>query len=157
MSVANTLFAHGAMTDRSTAALRRHTLSASDLAIAAPDLRTFISIILFILASGVQHDCHAYLASLKSNSKDQSEYKLPEHPAFSALIVPHYTAECVIYLALAVFAAPQGAAMNWSLVCALVFVVVNLGVTADGTKDWYERKFGKKAVEGKWRMIPFVY
>lgn len=40
---------------------------------------------------------------------------------------------------------------------ALVFVVVNLGVTAEGTKRWYEKRFGVEAVREKWRMIPAVY
>ena len=78
-------------------------------------MRTFLGILLFILASGFQHDCHAYLASLKTrkpsptsapaspnpSSATASTYKLPEHPAFAYLIAPHYTAECLIYLALA--------------------------------------------------------
>ena len=84
-------------------------------------------------------------------------YKLPEHPAFSSLIAPHYTAECLVYVSLAIAAAPQGMWLNWTLVCALVFVAVNLGVTADGTKAWYERQFGRKAVEGKARMVPLVW
>lgn len=88
---------------------------------------------------------------------EKSGYRLPEHPAFSSLIAPHYTAECLIYLSLAVLAAPQGAWLNWTLTCALVFVAVNLGITANGTKEWYQRRFGPKAVEGKWRLIPAVY
>ncbi|KAK4548652.1 hypothetical protein LTR36_009563 [Oleoguttula mirabilis] len=145
-------------------ALQEHSFSLNDLTIAAPTLRTFVSTLLFILASGFQYDCHAYLASLKSTTSSsksdeprKSDYKLPEHPAFSSLIAPHYTAECLIYVSLALLAAPRGVWMNWTLVCALIFVVVNLGVTADGTKSWYETRFGKKAVEGKARMIPLVW
>jgi 3-oxo-5-alpha-steroid 4-dehydrogenase 3 / polyprenol reductase len=154
------------------AAIQAHRFSTSDLAITAPDLKTFIATLLFILASGFQHDCHAYLASLKSSGKDkkdgdsaarkssskeQDTYQLPTHPAFSSLIAPHYTAECVIYLALAILAAPSGAWLNGTLACALVFVVVNLGVTAQGTREWYLRRFGKEGVEGRWRMIPFIF
>lgn len=152
------------LVNHETAALQKHRFSFDDLAIAAPDFRTFVSILIFILASGFQHDCHAYLASLKSTSSasigDQaakSDYKLPEHPAFSGLIAPHYTAECLVYVSLALLATPQGAWLNWTLVCALSFVMINLGVTADGTKDWYGMKFGKKAVQGKSRMIPRVW
>jgi len=126
-------------------------------------VRTFVAAILFLLASGMQYDCHAYLASLKTAaSRSETErgsngYRLPEHPAFHTTCTPHYFAECLIYLALALIAAPPGHLLNRSLVCALVFVVVNLGVTADGTRRWYEQKFGAAAVAGRARMIPFVF
>ncbi|KAK5135473.1 hypothetical protein LTR08_005261 [Meristemomyces frigidus] len=145
-------------------ALQAHTFTFSDVAIAAPNLQSIISILIFILASGFQHDCHTYLASLKSTPKRISGnearndgYKLPDHLAFSGLIAPHYNAECIIYMSLAILAAPQGMWLNWTMVCALVFVAVNLGVTADGTKGWYERRFGKQAVEGKARMVPLIW
>lgn len=132
-----------------------------------------------MLASGFQHDCHTYLAYLKlrkskpdaSSAKktpadakgdapevnDEGEYKLPIHPAFQSLISPHYTAECLIYLSFAMVSAPQGAWVNGTMLCALVFVAVNLGVSAEVTRRWYEQRFGPEAVRGKWRMIPFVY
>jgi len=135
-----------------------HTISIADLAVSTPDLRSVVSVALFFLASGMQYSCHAHLASLKkTSSKEGGGYQLPQHPAFARIVAPHYTAECGLYLALAIFAAPHGAWVNWTLMCALVFVGVNLGVTANGTKAWYESKFGKKAVEGKWRIIPFVF
>jgi len=149
--------------DHQAAALRQHTFSTKDLAIAPPNVRIFLCIIIFTFASGVQHDCHAYLAFLKpsATSIDQTstkpDYKLPTHPAFSNLIAPHYTAECLIYVSLAIVAAPQRAWLNWTLVCAMVFVVVNLGITADGTKSWYVSKFEEKAVAGKARMISGVW
>ncbi|KAK1059209.1 hypothetical protein LTR74_012790 [Friedmanniomyces endolithicus] len=156
-------------------AVQAHTFSLDDIAVTGPDLRTFASVLLFILASGIQHDCHAYLAALKSkpapqpsmtavqNSgkvEDESHisggYKLPDHPAFAYLIAPHYTAECLIYLSLTMVAAPQGGAwVDLTLACALVFVVVNLGATADVTREWYRGSFGEEAVKGKWRLVPF--
>ncbi|KAH9831491.1 3-oxo-5-alpha-steroid 4-dehydrogenase, partial [Teratosphaeria destructans] len=145
-------------------ALRTHEFTVGDVALTAPDVKTFVGTLLFILASGWQHDCHAYLASLKSergrtatDTKDGDGYRLPDHPAFARLIAPHYTAECVIYLALAILGAPTGAWVNGTLLCALIFVIVNLGVTAHGTKQWYERRFGNEAVAGKWRMLPFIF
>ena len=148
------------------AAVQAHTLSYRDLVFKAPTFRTIFSVLIFILASGFQHDCHTYLAYLKKtksktdNGKekdDETEYKIPVHPAFQPLICPHYTAECLIYLSLAMVSAPQGAWVNWTMTSALVFVVVNLGVTAEGTRQWYERRFGADAVKGKWRMIPLIY
>lgn len=46
---------------------------------------------------------------------------------------------------------------NRTLICAVLFVAVNLGVTAKGTKKWYGEKFGVEKVQGKWRMIPGVF
>lgn len=120
------------------------------LAISSPSLRTMICVPVFLVASGIQHECHTYLASLR-------KYTLPKHPAFERLICPHYTAECVIYLSMAVLAAPQGELINKSIMTALIFVLVNLSVTADLTRGWYEGKFGKEAVAGKWRIIPYVF
>lgn len=150
--------------DTFPAALQGHTFTLDDIAIHGPSFRTIVSVLLFILASGFQHDCHAYLASLKSSpqtkdgqQKQKPDYQLPTHPAFNGLVAPHYTAECVIYVALTILAAPQGAWLNWTLATALIFVVVNLGVTADVTKGWYQRRFGKGAVSHKARMVPRVW
>ena len=128
----------------------------------APTLRTMVAVLIFILASGIQHDCHTYLADLKSSTPKDSkqgagQYKIPTHPAFAGLIAPHYTTECLIYFALAVVAAPEGQWINLSLTSALIFVTVNLGVTAGLARQWYEKRFGAEAVKRKWNMIPFIY
>ncbi|EME48490.1 hypothetical protein DOTSEDRAFT_141569 [Dothistroma septosporum NZE10] len=139
----------------------KHAPTARDFAIDPPSLRTFVGVMMFILASGLQHDCHAYLASLKdkksSSGKDKSAYRLPKHPAWNISMTPHYFAECLIYLSLAITAAPQGDGMNWTLGSGLVFVTVNLGVTAYGTRKWYEHEFGVAAVNGKARMLPLIF
>ncbi|KAI4171522.1 MAG: hypothetical protein LQ348_006922, partial [Seirophora lacunosa] len=118
-----------------------------DITFSAPSVRTMMSIPLFILASGVQHDCHTYLASLP-------KYTLPDHPIFHTMVCPHYTAESAIYLALAILGAPRGAWMNQTIATAFVFVAVNLAVTAAATKKWYMKKFGKEKVDYRWTMIP---
>lgn len=134
----------------STGALTSTDSLTNGITWSAPSLKTMISIPIFILASGVQHDCHAYLASLP-------KYTLPVHPIFQLLVCPHYTAECLIYLSLAIISAPRGAIVNRTMFTALVFVTVNLSVTAATSKEWYERKFGREAVAHRWKMIPFVY
>ncbi|KAJ6446557.1 3-oxo-5-alpha-steroid 4-dehydrogenase [Purpureocillium lavendulum] len=97
-----------------------------------------------------QNECHRYLASLK-------KYTLPSQGMFAYFVCPHYTCECVIYLAISFMAAPQGALFNWSVLCGLAFVAVNLGGTASGTRQWYAQKFGADKVAGRWNMIPFVF
>ncbi|PYH95017.1 3-oxo-5-alpha-steroid 4-dehydrogenase [Aspergillus ellipticus CBS 707.79] len=131
--------------------LLSHKLELDDVKVTiAPSLRTFVCIPIFLVASGLQHDCHHYLFSLK-------KYTLPSHPVFLRIVCPHYTAECVIYLSLALLAAPQGEVLNKTLLSALVFVGVNLGVTAANTKQWYMRRFGEESVRERWNMIPWVY
>ena len=103
-----------------------------------------------MLASGMQHDCHAYLASLP-------KYTLPSHPMFQLIVCPHYFAECLIYASMTLLGAPRGAWINKTVGSALLFVLANLGVTASTSKEWYARKFGKEKVAGRWNMIPFVY
>jgi 3-oxo-5-alpha-steroid 4-dehydrogenase 3 / polyprenol reductase len=66
-------------------------------------------------------------------------------------------AECAIYTSLAIIAAPPGEVVNKTILAGLVFVVINLGVSAQISKDWYEGKFGRELMQNKWRMIPFIY
>ncbi|KIW45653.1 uncharacterized protein PV06_04025 [Exophiala oligosperma] len=120
----------------------------------------FIYILLFVYCSYKQNVYHRYLSSLK-------KYTLPDKNPFQKLVAPHYTAECGIYLSLVLLETtkikPDGyhgnhvnINVNWSLICALLFVMVNLGVTADGTRTWMMTKFPerRKEVETRWRMIP---
>jgi len=65
--------------------------------------------------------------------------------------------ECLIYLSIAMISAPRGAILNKTMFAALIFVSTNLGVTASTSKEWYEKKFGKEAVAGKWKLIPYLY
>ena len=118
--------------------------------IVAPSLKTFIGFPLFAFGSGIQFDCHAYLASLQ-------KYSLPKHPMFRVLICPHYFAESLIYLALVIVAAPEGQLVNRTLASALAFVVVNLGITAKKTRTWYALKFGEQNLVDRYNMVPFIY
>lgn len=116
----------------------------------APSVRTFLCVPLFLMASGMQHDCHHFLFSLK-------KYTLPDHPIFRGIVCPHYGAECVIYMSLAVLAAPPGQWVNKTMLSCLAFVAVNLGLTARTTKQWYMQKFDKEEVQRRWLMIPYLY
>ena len=134
----------------SAGALLTRDSIAPSIAPSVLSLKAIIGIPIFIMASGVQHDCHAYLASLP-------KYTLPIHPLFQTFTCPHYTAECLIYLSLAFISAPQGALLNRTMFTALVFVSANLTVTAAMSKEWYEQKFGKELVAHRWIMIPGFY
>ena len=121
-----------------------------DIHFSAPSLSVVVLLLTFLLASVIQHRIHVHLASLK-------KYTLPVHPAFSRIVCPHYTAECVLYLSLTCLAAPQGQLVNGTMLCAAIFVIVNLGVTADISKNWAMEKFGREKVERKWRMLPGLW
>jgi 3-oxo-5-alpha-steroid 4-dehydrogenase 3 len=108
----------------------------------------FISI--FVDASTEQYKHHRHLASLV-------KYTVPSLPTFQWIIAPHYTAECVIYLSLAIISRPKGYYINYTMATALIFVLVNLGVSADGTKLWMRNKFGDGSVAKKWRMLPGIW
>ncbi|KAJ9608511.1 hypothetical protein H2200_007499 [Cladophialophora chaetospira] len=119
--------------------------------------RTLLCTLVFFAASIKQNHYHRYLSSL-------SKYTLPRESAFRYIVAPHYTMECVIYLSLAILDAPVGhngrpTNINWTLLSALAFVVVNLGVTADGTKEWEMGKFRDDSSEiiKRWKMIPWVH
>ncbi|KAF4945288.1 hypothetical protein FSARC_14461 [Fusarium sarcochroum] len=105
---------------------------------------------LYIVAYLKQNQCHRHLASLK-------KYTLPSEGWFKYLVCPHYTAECLVYVAIAWVAAPPGQLFNKTVVSAIIFVAVNLGATAKGTKAWYANKFGADKVADRWIMIPPVF
>lgn len=114
-----------------------------------PPFKSVITLPVFLMAWFMQYHCHRHLSGLK-------KYSLPEYGLFRYLVCPHYTCECLLYLSMAVMAAPEGQLYNRTLACAVLFVTVNLGVTAQGTKLWYEEKFGNR-VQGKWKMIPVLF
>ena len=116
----------------------------------APSLKSLVGLLAFFLASSMQHDCHVHLASLP-------KYSLPSHPFFAALVCPHYTAECLIYLSLAVIAAPAGRPVNPTVLSGLLFVAVMLAVSARANRQWYRARFGDAAVAKKWNMMPRVF
>lgn len=111
---------------------------------------TSMLLVIFLAASVLQSICHRHLASLR-------KYSLPSHILFRYIVCPHYLMECIIYLALACLAASTRLPANATMLCATAFVVVNLGVVADTTRNWWGFKFGPEAIRERWRMIPFVW
>ncbi|KAK0124559.1 hypothetical protein ONS95_009507 [Cadophora gregata] len=131
------------------AAMSQHGRGSS-LEIGSPSLKTCIAVPIFLIASSVQHTCHKHLASLK-------KYTLPQQYWFQKVVCPHYASECMIYVAIAIIAAPPGQWLNKTVLAGLGFVVSNLGVTADSTRKWYVKKFGAEKLAGRWRMVPYLY
>lgn len=76
---------------------------------------------------------------------------------FRWFVCVYYICECLLYLFMVVVMVLEGVWFNRMLVCVLVFVVVNFGVIVFGMRRWYEEKFGKGVVEGRWNMILFVF
>lgn len=112
--------------------------------------RVPLALALYVGACLKQNQCHRYLASLK-------KYTLPSVGWFNQIICPHYTCECLLYVAMARIAAPPDQTFNATVRAGLLFVVVNLGATAYGTKKWYQDKFGADKVSGRWIMLPWLY
>lgn len=131
-----------------TDAILRSSPSSIDLS--PISTKELVGLSLFLFAWSMQHLCHKHLASLK-------KYSLPEVGMFRYLVCPHYTCECLLYLSLAILAAPPGQPYNQTILCGLAFVAANLGVTTSGTRKWYADKFGTENIKHKWNMIPFVY
>jgi len=114
-----------------------------------------LGLAIFFFASTTQSNVHGYLRFMKKLT--QGDYTLPDHPLFDYTVTPHYLAECFEYLGLALITAPVGEVFGKTMLCCFVFVAVNLGVTAQGTREWYRKSFGEEAVRGKARMVPLIW
>jgi 3-oxo-5-alpha-steroid 4-dehydrogenase 3 len=112
-----------------------------------------IGLAIFVAGAIAQNRAHVYLWRLRKNGT----YTFPLHPLFLLTLTPHYFAECIEYVGLMVAAAAPDQYVNKTIASMLVFVVVNLGVTASGTYGWYAQRFGQDKVKGKARMIPLIW
>lgn len=91
---------------------------------------------LICLASIVQNRVHWYLYGLRSRKgKDDSKVyqKIPQSGLFFYrwILCPHYLAEIIVYFGVWL------ADGSWLMALNLVFVTLNLSVTAYYTKKWY--------------------
>ena len=130
-----------------------HTFSLSQIHLPPPSFRTTLTLPIFIFASSLQHDAHAYLASLP-------KYTLPPqhtHLLFAFCLCPHYLCEIIIYLTLTFMAAPSGHIINHTMASVALFVLVNLGVSAHSSGKWYVSVFGKEKVAKRAYLVPLVW
>lgn len=133
-----------------SAALNQKGPLHSLLDFSTPSMKTYVAVPIFLIGSGAQHACHKHLASLK-------KYTLPHQTLFQSVVCPHYTSECLVYIAIGIVAAPKGHLINGTILAGLLFVASNLAVTADSTRNWYVQKFGADKLAGRWRMVPYLY
>ncbi|KAG0304544.1 hypothetical protein BGZ98_005348 [Dissophora globulifera] len=159
--------------------------------VAAVGTKGWIGLVLYLWASWHQHRCHVILANLRKhpskehrNDEDgqgqrpvQSEYKVPFGDWFEYLVTPHYSAEMVIYLGFYLMASssslpaasPSSSLTPTTMLLALIWVVVNLGIVARESDQWYRSRFGEHYAgvittstgQTVWKkrfvLIPFVY
>ncbi|GAB0497398.1 hypothetical protein MMPV_008730 [Pyropia vietnamensis] len=136
-----------------------------------------VAVVVFVVASVVQHWAHRVLARLRRGSGGGGNggvvyrYGFPRGGAFEVVTCPHYTAEVVLYVALAVAAAAAsgltgaspGVGGWWAdadgdiwvaaaRVGCVGFVGVNLGITGRQTVRWYQLRGGKV----RWALVPGV-
>jgi 3-oxo-5-alpha-steroid 4-dehydrogenase 3 len=114
------------------------------------DKHSLSAMAIFITASLWQYHVHEMLASLRVNKKATYATPPSSSRSFQLFLTPHYTAEILIYFAMALLG------RNWTLFSALVWVVTNLSVSAGETREWAHRKF-KGNEWGRWNIMPYVY
>ena len=116
------------------------------------DRYSLSAIALFISASIWQYHVHSTLASLRAPETRKVTYLAPpsSNLSFQLFLTPHYTAEILIYLALTL------QLRNWTIFCALIWVVTNLSVSAGETRVWARSKF-REHQWGRWNLIPYLY
>ena len=107
---------------------------------------------LFAGGSWLQYSCHKHLASLPKYTPPAAS-----HAAFRYIVCPHYSAEVMIYVGLAMAGASDGTWFGRTLATVPVFALVALGGVSAGTREWERQKWGEDAVKGRWRILPGVW
>lgn len=109
------------------------------------------AIFLYIFASGVQYYAHLTLYHIKSNRPAKRPYRLPKSLPFRYSATPHYFAEILLYISFLLLVP------DFSCMCLLVWVTVNLAVVANQQYHWYISKFPEE-VPLRWsRLVPVVW
>ncbi|KAG0293508.1 hypothetical protein BGZ96_002737 [Linnemannia gamsii] len=147
------------------------------------NVQCLLGLMVFIWANWHQYNCHVILAKLRSkhmkveDKPKKQVYKVPFGDWFQYMVTPHYSAEMLIYLGLYLMASSSPLTANSStaptMLFACVWVVVNLGIVARETDQWYRTRFGdryaaigspaefKPSRSGRaprrYILIPFIY
>lgn len=116
---------------------------------------------LFLLANMLQLWSHALLSALSRPSRGDtvSKYVLPSGGPFDLITCPHYLAEILLYLGLALVCASIDLCSAAGSILILAWVIVNLVLAASATHRWYEIELGEelKKKRGLRRLIPFLW
>jgi 3-oxo-5-alpha-steroid 4-dehydrogenase 3 len=105
------------------------------------DILLLLSLILFLYATTEQFFNHAHLSRLV-------KYKIPHYGLFKYVCCAHYFDEMLIYLA--VF----GILRTRTSFLSLLFVIVNLSISAIETRNYYKTQNNGKIP--KWCIIPYI-
>ncbi|KAJ2235975.1 hypothetical protein IWW45_002161 [Coemansia sp. RSA 485] len=114
-------------------------------------------IALYIYASVHQWRCHHILYRLRSRAmvrqSIEHKYVVPDGDLFSLVSCPHFLCEIVIYVSIWTAAGFQATTLVWTI----CWTVVNLGITARETQQWYRQKFGPEYPQGRKALVPYVW
>ena len=132
-----------------------------------------------------QHMHHLILARLRNNEPASAMYSIPVSGWFKHVSCPHYLAEIMIYFMFALIMhngphtpvqsdvrgwekhlpahSPDTASLTLTTIfkskhwILLVWVIVNLSISAMRTHDWYLKNFGGTYPAQRKRLIPFIW
>jgi 3-oxo-5-alpha-steroid 4-dehydrogenase 3 len=137
--------------------------SRADLPDASSRHANYVMLRLAVAAFGLwaqyqQYRHHTLLAELRSphnhtvdgSEHTRSPYRLPTGGWFGVITCPHYTAEVMIYGALALLLNQRH---GWNL---FLWVLVNLTVSARQSHRWYQTHCVGFAATHRYAILPFV-
>ena len=115
----------------------------------------------FFLANALQFWSHRLLSLLsRPKAKDEGpKYSLPRGGPFELITCPHYSAEILIYLGLALICWSIDLSRLIGSLMILTWVGVNLVLAASATQQWYKMEMEEELKKriGLKRLIPFVW
>ncbi|KAJ1822102.1 hypothetical protein LPJ56_003134 [Coemansia sp. RSA 2599] len=119
-----------------------------------PAWAALAGIALYAYASVHQWRCHHILYKLRRRAMLQSSgYVVPEGDLFSFVACPHFLCEILIYLAIWTATGFQATTLVWTI----CWTVINLGITARETQQWYRRTFGSKYPRSRKALVPYMW
>ncbi|XP_053559935.1 polyprenol reductase isoform X1 [Bombina bombina] len=131
-----------------------NTVPAEDLLMQA-DWYHVLGVMLYIWASALQHRCHVMLANLRKSKMGTvitMNYAVPSGDWFDKVSCPHYFAELLIYISIAIVLGIWST--TWWLV--VIYVLFSQALAAALCHEFYHEKFDSYPVQRK-AFIPFVF
>lgn len=116
-----------------------------------------VGLFLFVYGSIHQSRCHKILARLRNDISKHDSHLLPNGDWFKYVSSPHYLAEIVIYVGIAIMVSSHTGKLHLSLYLMIAFTIINLSITANGTHQWYLDNFKDKVPKERRRIIPFLF